>query len=134
MKAALAVFGIVGAVFALAGVCLGFVPLKADGIDCGSAFVGSEYGGNPFLGGSSCDGPRSTMRVPAIVLLVTGGALMAVGGIGAMVVSDERRQDAAMAAGNAYAGSEVVPVHGNTGWDLGCRCRSCVDAKDVTDG
>lgn len=89
-----AALAIAGTLLTIGGAILGLLPIHTSGVDCGSAFVASEYGGNTFLGASVCDGPRSSARLPAIALLAVGGCQVVIAGILVAVAADERRQDA----------------------------------------
>jgi hypothetical protein len=89
---------LIGVALLGAGLTLGLLPVRAEGVDCGSALHASTYGGNRYLGGDVCDGPRSGRQGPAVTLLIVGGALLCAGGVGALIQADQRRKEQPPAA------------------------------------
>lgn len=91
----------VGLAVLAVGVLVGLIPVSSGGSSCGSAFFGSDdayvsdlvdsFSGISGSSAESCDGLRSVIRVPAIVLLVIGGGLA---GVSAAQWSDARAREA----------------------------------------
>lgn len=79
---------LVGAALVAGGLALGLMPVRADGVACGSAFRASSAGRGLFAE-PACDGPRSMWRVPAVALLAAGGVLA----VGGAVVAGAQAQD-----------------------------------------
>jgi len=90
---------VLGVVALIAGAVIGFLPIKVDGVKCGSAFISSDdahvaalsdamSGGQ--IGSASaegdCDSKRSDWRIPAIALLVVGAGL----GVGSLFIGGQR--------------------------------------------
>lgn len=81
----------IGGVILLAGVVLGFVPMTAHGVSCGSALKGNSAARVSDLvdsfssvdGGAeaACDDKRSTYRPIVWTLIVAGGALVFIGAV-----------------------------------------------------
>ncbi|MBO0879703.1 MAG: hypothetical protein J2P17_04900 [Mycobacterium sp.] len=90
------VLSLVGVLLVVAGLVTGFMPVSAQGTNCGSAFHASRdaeiadltnameadsAGVSLFNVGSTaeaCSSLRSTVRIPAVVLLVLGGCVLLV--------------------------------------------------------
>ncbi|RKS77279.1 hypothetical protein BZB76_2657 [Actinomadura pelletieri DSM 43383] len=73
---------IVGGVFLVLGLILGFRPIQQDGQSCGTAFFGnsdeSTYDGTLFGDGPDCEGARASARPLAVTSLGLGvGVLVA---------------------------------------------------------
>ena len=67
-----------GLVIIAAGIVTGLMPMTSNTISCGSAFASSDAAPSE-LENTDCDSMRSLARVPAVILLVFGGGLLAAG-------------------------------------------------------
>jgi hypothetical protein len=80
---------LLGGVLLLAGIVLGFVLVRADGVSCGSALRGSDaayvsdlvdsFSNNVGSATDDCDAKRSTYRPIVWSLFAAGGVLFLVG-------------------------------------------------------
>lgn len=92
----------------LAGLVLGFLPIRSGEYKCGSAFISKDDVGTKELTGAmsgidygpqDCAGERSTARQLPIVLLILGAAL----GGAAVSISERETRSAPDAAGSGPA-------------------------------